>query len=409
MSKFRFLARVSTKEIKKYYCAPIVAALLLLHSFPSYAQTPPQPEQPAEAGISEEFPKLKMSGEALLGIGYSGVIPAPGRADSKIIFDSRLRLKIVTEFSPDNVLTVRFEKETSPPLNSSVTGTNMTRSGYDGFKNDAVVGWVKWRVKCGERTTCIFEPIGSSYNGNFETFNPELGDSATGSMSRFGRYAPIFRLSKDSGGFTIQHRFTDQLSVTTGHTVGSLIPLNTNDPFAPFNGANSSLIQLKYEPSKEFKIGLTVGRSYHPTGVGVSGSTGSQTANNPANGEPTTALHYALGSTYQISKDVSLSGSVGMSNSQTTNGQKNDQSTNASLSLAVKNFGGKGNMLGIIVGIPPKSSRDRDTSLHLEGIYNVKVSDRLNITPGVLVITNPEHNGNNAPIVMATIRTSWTW
>jgi carbohydrate-selective porin OprB len=75
--------------------------------------------------------------------------------------------------------------------------------------------------------------------------------------------------------------------------------------------------------------------------------------------------------------------------------------------VAANNFGGQGNTLGFVVGVPPKSNKDRDTSLHLEAIYKIKVTDRIDITPGLLIITNPEHNRDNAPIWVGAIRTSF--
>lgn len=52
---------------------------------------------------------------------------------------------------------------------------------------------------------------------------------------------------------------------------------------------------------------------------------------------------------------------------------------------------------------------DQDTSLHLEAFYHFQITDNLAITPGLFVITNPEHNQNNDSIYVGTVRTTFTF
>nr|WP_235927124.1 iron uptake porin [Gloeocapsopsis dulcis] len=73
----------------------------------------------------------------------------------------------------------------------------------------------------------------------------------------------------------------------------------------------------------------------------------------------------------------------------------------------------EGNLLGFVFGQPPRviSNQfgviDRSTSLHFETFYRFQINDHLSITPGVIVITNPEHNSNNDTIFVGTIRTTF--
>ena len=62
--------------------------------------------------------------------------------------------------------------------------------------------------------------------------------------------------------------------------------------------------------------------------------------------------------------------------------------------------------------MPPKVTNndileceDKDTSLHFELSYNYPVNDNIYITPGVVMITNPEHNADNGTIVVGLMRT----
>jgi carbohydrate-selective porin OprB len=82
------------------------------------------------------------------------------------------------------------------------------------------------------------------------------------------------------------------------------------------------------------------------------------------------------------------------------------------------NFGQKGNNLAFVLGIPPKlnsrsgagvaaTTGNPDISYHLEALYKVKLSDNIAITPGLLLITNPEHNSANPTEYVGTIRTTF--
>jgi hypothetical protein len=378
------------------YCAPILTVLtIILLPLSSQAQSLPQAES-----------NIKISGEVLFGVsGYSGGTLTTDRSNSQAVSDNRVRINFETKFTPEDRLKIKFETGNSTPLNRNLTGTNMTRLGYDGSKNNVNLSLLQYQFPISDRTQAIVEITGSGYSENLDNFSP-LASSSTGAVSRFARYQPIYRLSNDGAGLTLKHQFSPQWSATASYTAPSLTAANPSGG-GLFGGANAVIGQVKYAPSKDLKLGLTYARSYHPNGNGVSGSTGSLTANNPFNGAATTAQHYGVNASYQIDKDVSVSGWVGVTDAQTANRQKESQSNNYAVSLAANNFGGQGNTLGIIVGVPPKSNQDRDTSLHLEAIYKVKVNENINITPGVFVITNPEHNASNAPIWVGTIRTTF--
>uniref|UniRef100_UPI00286E9B44 iron uptake porin n=1 Tax=Chamaesiphon sp. VAR_48_metabat_403 TaxID=2964700 RepID=UPI00286E9B44 len=356
-----------------------------------------QPLPPTES-------KIKISGEVLFGTAGYGGVNQIDRANSQVVFDNRVRFNIETKFTPDDRFKVRLETGNSTPLNTSVTGTNMTRLGYDGTKGNVNLSLLHYQFPISDRTQAIVEITGSGYSDNLDNFSP-LANSSTGSMSRFGRYQPIYRLSNDGSGITLKHQFSPHWSASGSYTAPSLIAANpSNGGF--FSGANAVIGQVKYEPSKDLKFGITYARSYHPNGSGITGATGSLTANNPFD-EPTTAQHYGLNASHQIGQDVTISGWWGLTEARSTTSALTSQSTNYAVSIAANNVGAPGNTLGIIVGVPPKSDRDRDTSLHLETIYKFKINDNIDITPGLLVITNPEHDRNNSSIWVGTIRTTF--
>jgi hypothetical protein len=378
----------------EYFKLSVTTLLILLTPLPINAQSMPLIES-----------NLKISGEVLFGTtGYGGVTPTKDRSNSQFVFDNRVRINIETKFTPNDRLKIKLESGNSTPLNRNITGTNMTRLGYDGAKNNVNLSLLQYQFSLSEKTQAIVEITGSGYSENFDNFS-SLASSSTGAISRFGRYQPIYRLSNDGAGLTLKHQFSPEWSATASYTIPSFTAANSDRGL--FGVANAVIGQVKYAPSKDLKLGLTYARSYHPDGSGISGSTGSLTANNPFNGEATTAQHYGVNASYQIGQDVTVSGWVGVTEAQTANRQKNSQSSNFAVSLTTNNFGSSGNTLGIVIGVPPKSNQDRDTSLHLEAIYKIKVNENIDVTPGMLVITSPEHNGNNSPIWVGTIRTTF--
>jgi carbohydrate-selective porin OprB len=76
-------------------------------------------------------------------------------------------------------------------------------------------------------------------------------------------------------------------------------------------------------------------------------------------------------------------------------------------------LGKKGNLLGFVFGMPPKATRvgqassDSDTSFHLEGFYRYRLTDNIEITPGLVVLFNPEHNSSNDTQYVGVIRTTF--
>ncbi|MDX2232579.1 MAG: carbohydrate porin [Leptolyngbyaceae cyanobacterium bins.349] len=88
------------------------------------------------------------------------------------------------------------------------------------------------------------------------------------------------------------------------------------------------------------------------------------------------------------------------------------------MTLAIADLGKPGNLLGLVFGQPPKTMRnqfavrqkpyvDPDTSLHLETFYQWRVVDNFNLSLGLIVVFNPEHNAANDPVYIGTLRSSF--
>jgi len=345
-----------------------------------------------------------------------------GELQDNAIFANRVRLNLDTSFTGKDRLRTRLQARNITPFSGSVTGTGMTRLGFDGNddNNDVTLHRLEYSFPLGSKTKVYLEAIGGEYNDNMYTFNPLFESSGQGSISRFGRFNPIYRQAGEGTGVTLEHNFSSKLGLTLGYQVPRNQANNPSDGFGVFDGGYSALAQLSIRPSKAFNVGLTYVHSYYnqQNGVSVSGGTGSSFANSPFGTVATSADHFGLEASFRLSSKFTISGWGGYTEAHREDGGPDADATiiNYAVTLGLADFGRKGNVLGFVAGQPPRvtdndisAREDSDTSYHLEAFYRIKVSDNISITPGAFVILNPEHNDNNDTIYVGTVRTTFSF
>jgi Carbohydrate-selective porin, OprB family len=403
----------------------------------------------------------KLVGEGILNFGgYGGVPSTPTRLGSNNYFTSRVRLNFDTSFMGKDRLRTRLQARNNPNL-TAATGTNMTSLGFGGGDdNDTLVALFQYDYPLTDSTRVRVATVGYEFNDNQPTLNPQFAPGGTGALSRFGRFSPIFWLSGNGAAVTVGQKFSDQLSFDVGYAV----PGNTASIIAPttpggtssnngfFGGQNAILTQLTFAPSKEFSVAALYGRSYNNAG-GLLGATGSAAANNPfstvainsniispttnpsgagktsgimdgTTNQNTTANHYSFLASYKLSNNAIISGWAGFVDASQTTGGGTASISNYAITLAFPDFGAQGNVLGFVFGIPPKlnsrsfttaagatntTTGNPDTSYHLEALYKIRLSDNVQVTPGLLLITNPEHNSANPTEYVGTVRTTFSF
>ncbi len=171
---------------------------------------------------------------------------------------------------------------------------------------------------------------------------------------------------------------------------------------------------------------------------------------------PIASNSYGLQVSWMASDRFVLGGWVGYTqtrNLTTGNGlfsRGTIDSINGAITLAFPNLGKKGNLGGIIVGVEPLvlntdikvnqnlvnpsslnpslipaglalfnsapalqqlvngfRNVDPNVSLHVEAFYQMQLTDNIAVTPGVVWITAPGYNANNAGLLIGTIRTTF--
>lgn len=369
----------------------------------------------------------KLRGEVLFTMsGVFGDEKANGSGediDDNIIVNNRVRLNFDTSFTGKDLLKVRLDALNPVPLGRNVTGTNMTRLAFERNTNNQFdIGKLFYRFPVSKKLKFHVDATGGRFNLNAsDNFNKPFANAVTGSISRFGRFNPIYIQGARGAGVTGVYDFNKSLSLSLGYLARNAS--NPSDDNGLFNGSYAALAQLAFKPSKQLDLGLTYVRAYYPAGRAfVSGATGSRLANAPFGQTATSANHFGFQSSFRVSKTAMLSGWAGLTNAQAeddgvgANGvqvEENDDATifNWAVTLAFLDLGKKGSLAGFVIGQPPQvtdndsGSENNDKSWHLEGFYRYAVNDNISLTPGLLVILNPEGDNNNDPIYVGTVRT----
>ncbi len=332
--------------------------------------------------------------------------------NSNIVLHNRVRLNFDNSFSGKDRLRIRLQAANISSLEKA-TGTDMARLGFESDnENDLKVSRLEYTFPIGKQARASIGAIGSELSDFADTVNPFFTSSSRGAISRFGRYNPIYRQSSGTG-IGIDYAFSKNINLSFGY-----IADNANNPRVGISKSPyGAIVQLTFKPVDNSKIGLTYVRSYNNLNTG----TGSELANDPFNdkSDRITANSYGVETTLRLSRSLTIGGWVGLTQATAEDiaGKPSASIFNYAITLAFPDLGKKGNLAGIIIGQPPKVTsnnfgkkyQDEATSWHLELLYRFQVTDNIAITPGLLIITNPEHKHNSDTVYVGTIRTTFSF
>jgi Carbohydrate-selective porin, OprB family/S-layer homology domain len=358
-------------------------------------------------------PITKLRVEAIFGlIAASGGDKADGSdnpVETNLIFGDRVRVGFNTSFTGEDSLFLRLQARNFPNF-QDVTGTPMARLSFDGSnENQLEIDTLKYTFPIGEQVIVHINAQADAEDF-VDTLNPLLDSGGRGSISRFGRRNPIYR-QIGSTGVGIDYAFNKSISLGLGYLAD-----NANAPASGlFNGLYGAIAQLILRPSAALNLGLTYIHSYNT----LETDTGSQLANDPFDGDADAVRANSFGFevNFRISSALSLGGWVGYTKAfaEDLPNQPEAEIFNYAITLAFPDLGGKGNLAGLVVGQPPKVTRndlgnnftDADTSLHLEVFYRFQANENIFITPGLFIITNPDHDESNDTLYLAVLRTTF--
>jgi Carbohydrate-selective porin, OprB family/S-layer homology domain len=342
-------------------------------------------------------------------------------------FSNRVRLKLETSFTGKDKLITQIQASniTSPRPTTGTAPGNEARLSFDSASlpdNGALLNWLQYSFPVNDNVQLTIGTGASfAFNDIVDIVNP-LTREASGTISRFGRYNPIYRLGGDTGG-GVNIQLNRNIKVDLGYTAG-----NANNPGVTpgiagggenglFSSNYAALAQVVYSPSNSSKIAFTYVNAYNNNGLGH--GTGSLASN--LGGRRVSSNSYGIEANFRVSKGFDLGGWVGYTDARVLTGVRGDADIwNWAITLGFPDLGKKGNLGGVIVGMQPKLTgtstllpelprRDRSSGLHIEAFYRYRINDHIDITPGFIWLTAPNHDNSNGDIILGVVRTTFTF
>lgn len=368
-------------------------------------------------------PTTKLNGQVIFALTDAfGGASRNGQDDNySATFSDRVRLNFLTSFTGKDQLITRIQATNiiDPRPATDTAPGNEARLSFQSSgdtTNAAFLGKLQYNFfPFGDNLKLT---VATGSNIGFidvldDVVNP-LANDATASLSRFGRYNPIYRLSFDTG-FAANWALSKEFKLELGYLASQAS--NPSARTGLFNGNYQAVVQLVYSPTKLGTIALTYANAYSDNGL--SHNTGSLASN--LGGRAVASNSYGLEINLKLSPRIQLGGWVGYMDAQTRTGVKADADIwTWAATLALPDLGKKGNLGGIIVGMQPKLTgtsnslpglprRDLDTGFHVEAFYRYALNNNIAITPGVIWLTSPNHNNNNDDIFVGVLRTTFTF
>ena len=329
--------------------------------------------------------------------------------DKNTTLGARTRLDFVSSFTGRDTLLTRLESNNINSPNIQTKEGNLFFASSSPSNNFGI-GTLSYAFPLSKNTQAKLIATGGAPDDLTNTVNLFDGDASFGALSTFGTRNAIYG-QVGGAGLGINHQFGKKLALSLGY----LTP-NANQPTPGnglFDGSYGALAQLTVKPSDRTTLGLTYINSYNQPLV-----TGSNNATSNFGGEKFSSNSYGVQTSLGIGNKLVIGGWAGYTNSQVLTGTKGKAEIwNYAVTLGLPDFGKKGNLAGVIVGMEPKVTnstaagvtKDPDTSYHIEGFYQYKVSDNITITPAVIWLTAPDHNKNNDSVVIGALRTTFSF
>ncbi|EAZ90706.1 iron uptake porin [Crocosphaera chwakensis] len=377
----------------------------------------------------------KLTGEFVVGL--TGITSGERNGGTEEInkitnFGYRGRLELNTTFDGNDLLYTRLATGTVPAY-SDITGTFEGELGFSQpDDSDLAVELIIYEFDLAENIRMFVEPVGGAFDDFVPTVNFLDGDGAFGAISAFGSRNPLYYMGEGPGiGF--QGRLFEVFEWSGGY-----LATDGNDPSlgaGMFNGPYGLIGQFAYEPSDRLKVAFTYVHGYNnlDSGTGTLRSNFQTFVEEEFEESVNTVNNsYGVEFTWRIFDRFVLGGWGGFTSTRTLNaidaGDEFDVIQRGKLdiwnwaaTLAFPDAFKEGDTGAIIVGMEPWVSKadinfpddvrrtDQDSSFHIEAIYQYPINDNIVITPGIIVITEPDFDDRNEALVIGTIRTTFTF
>jgi len=347
-----------------------------------------------------------------------------------------VQLSLFTQFSPRSLLLTGLAAGNGN--NNATRLETYTSLGYEsGTNNSLEVSDLNYRQLIGSKFALIVGPVGVNPVNVFRGTN-RVESAGSGPLSRFAQRNPIINMGGNGGGIGFDWQLATRLSLQGVYSANRSADPANGGIFGGTNGGTTAGVQLVVSPTDKIDVSLQYLNSYSPSGqLGTGVGDDLLVIQNIDTGRaPIQTNAFGASIEWRVTQGFTIGGWGGYTTSDFKGGSGSVDTFNWMAFLNFPDLLGQGNLGGIYVGQPPKITNSDvfsdgsgrnipsfvnrgdflageggqpDSTIHLEGFYRFRVTDNITITPGVVVIFNPNQNDNNDTITIGAIRTTFTF
>jgi hypothetical protein len=351
--------------------------------------------------------------------------------DNETVFQNRVRLSLNTSFTGKDLLVTRLATGNADLFRT--TGA-LQAPGFEGLQtfnsnagggNRVNIDWVAYYTTLADKFNVYVPVVGGLHYDYAPTASAmDSGDSGNTSLSVFGQRNPIYGVGGGAGaGVTTDFA---GFKISAGYLSGTAN--NPSSGNGVFNGDNSILGQISYAPANSpLSVALTYVNAYDKNGSlfdGTSAGIGTSFANNTnaVFGGSTKLNAYGASASYKLGGGLMVSafGMYGNAD-EIGDGLGSNDVWSYGGSIGLQDFGKKGNLLGLVVGVEPYAPGAKQgfggiqtgtagtvAPLHVEGFYKYQLNDKISVTPGIIWVKDPgQVKGDD--VFIGTLRTTFSF
>ena len=368
---------------------------------------------------SQQFStNVRLGGQVIFGLATASGGSPPGKGEANTIFSQLTQLQLVSSFTGKDRLRLGLVTGNSAGDsfgNPQAFNTNMARLAWQSDDNNQIkLNTVEYRIAgLGDRVVFTFKPVGFSL-GSVLSVNSPYADAGQGAISLFAGSTPIFKIGSLDAGLGFDWLMSDQMRLQFAYGTRNSSVNNQGLLSADHSALG---VQLLYKPNPSLITGLAYVNAYTQDGQLDTG-TGSGNADTTGGLSEPAQIHAINASMkWQLTNQLVMSAWGGIIVADALKSDAVALSSTYQLSLGLYDpFSRKGDLLGVMVGLPPKLNNgylitniDTGNSTHYEVFYRYLVNDNIAITPGFFFVTDPGHISRNNDIFVGAIRTTFSF
>ena len=322
--------------------------------------------------------------------------------DDQTIAGYRVRLNFDTSFTGDDLLRARLQSRDIDNFDG-FGGTNWTIGSGSG--DNITLNKLYYTFPLGSSIDVTVAAQGYSDSDFVVSSISPLDSDGGGSITEFGSPTP-YNFVPGSAGVGAIIQLSDNFSFDFGYSAAEAERSNPGSGL--FNGDYGIIAQLTYL-SDFLDAAVVYTNGYSSTGFGDGETIG---ISNGGSGGPAVAntygalVNFKFGQ-FEVGGNAAYTPIIDIGNSSY-------DVWSYQATLAIRDIGGKGNMLGVLAGIAPYDSDlalglDDDNSFVGELFYRLQLSDNISVTPGLIYVDSPGNDSNTDATFVGALRTTFSF